>query len=440
MSTKRQLQIELLRLEEEIELLTLDQKDKIKQVGKEIRKKKKEIEELDLIPTSKKKKQIEKLSLEKTRKLPKKQLELLSLEKTRKLPKKQLELLTLEKTKELNLQKLQNTKKFTKNEIKYLNLEMSHKVEQKKLEQELKIDVPKLDQKIQTLVDNNKIEKSPVLPVHNLTKVAETNSKKKFFAKGFYIFLLVSSIIVLFFILKALLDRRTNDTEIKTQIGHIINNTEITLDDTEGQNETEESDYYKYMRVPFISVNFDELKAKNSSTKGWIQVAGTNINYPYVQAKDNDYYLSHSFDKSYNTMGWVFLDYRNNSDTWDKNSILYAHGLYNNTMFGSLKQVIEPSWYTNSENHLIKISKENENSVWEVFSTYTIKPESFYITTNFEDDKSFEAFVVTLQGRSVYDYNVSVSENDRILTLSSCYNDDLRVVVHAKLIKTSARS
>ena len=147
-----------------------------------------------------------------------------------------------------------------------------------------------------------------------------------------------------------------------------------------------------------------------------------------------------ALDKSYNTMGWVFLDYRNNSDTWDKNNILYAHGLYNNTMFGSLKQVIEPSWYTNSENHLIKISKENENSVWEVFSTYTIKPESFYITTNFEDDKSFEAFVVTLQGRSVYDYNVSVSENDRILTLSSCYNDDLRVVVHAKLIKTSARS
>ena len=52
-----------------------------------------------------------------------------------------------------------------------------------------------------------------------------------------------------------------------------------------------------------INVDFNELKKINSNTKGWIQVNGTNINYPFVQAKDNKFYLTHSFDKSYNSAG-----------------------------------------------------------------------------------------------------------------------------------------
>ena len=74
----------------------------------------------------------------------------------------------------------------------------------------------------------------------------------------------------------------------------------------------ESNPYWDYINMNLINVDFDELKKINSNTKGWIQVNGTNINYPLVQAKDNKYYLIHSFDKSYNNAGWVFLDYRNN--------------------------------------------------------------------------------------------------------------------------------
>ena len=49
------------------------------------------------------------------------------------------------------------------------------------------------------------------------------------------------------------------------------------------------------------------------------------INYPFVQTSDNDYYLNHSFNKKYNDAGWVFMDYRNNASNFDKNTILYAH-------------------------------------------------------------------------------------------------------------------
>ena len=71
------------------------------------------------------------------------------------------------------------------------------------------------------------------------------------------------------------------------------------------------------------------------------------------------------------------------------NNILYAHGLVNNVMFGTLKRVVKSSWYNNKKNHIIKISTLNNNQLWEVFSTYTIEPESYYITTNFSNDNEF---------------------------------------------------
>ena len=80
--------------------------------------------------------------------------------------------------------------------------------------------------------------------------------------------------------------------------------------------------YWDYIKMNMIDINFNELKNINNDVKGWIKVNGTNINYPFVQSKNNKYYLTHSFDKSYNSAGWLFLDYRNNN----KNTIIYAHG------------------------------------------------------------------------------------------------------------------
>lgn len=201
---------------------------------------------------------------------------------------------------------------------------------------------------------------------------------------------------------------------------------------------TRPNDYWYYMSMSMLDVNFKDLKKKNSDTVGWIQVAGTNINYPYVHTTDNKYYLKHSFDKSYNSAGWVFLDYRNDPFNFGRNNIIYAHGRMDNTMFGSLKKIVSPSWYNNSNNYVIKTSTEDVNALWQVFSVYTILPESYYIRTKFEDDE-FDKFLNTITSRSVHDFNVNTSIEDKILTLSSCYDDTKRVVLHAKLIRVEEK-
>lgn len=193
--------------------------------------------------------------------------------------------------------------------------------------------------------------------------------------------------------------------------------------------------YWDYIKVKLIDVNFKNLLKENSDTVGWIQVSGTNVNYPIVQTTNNEYYLNHQFDKKYNSAGWVFMDYRNNSKNFDNNTIIYAHGRLNKTMFGSLRNVVKKSWYSNKDNHIVKISTENENTLWQVFSTYQIKTTNDYLQIDFSNAEQYLSFLNMLKDRSIYKYSATLSSSDRIITLSTCHNDTDKIVLHAKLIK-----
>lgn len=235
----------------------------------------------------------------------------------------------------------------------------------------------------------------------------------------------------------------SNTESIINDINKDINIIEREDDDnTEIVNDAKEeltSDYWYYIKFPLIDVDITKLKEKNKDTVGWINVNNTNINYPYVHTSDNSYYLSHSFDKSYNEAGWVFLDYRNKSDLNNKNTILYAHSRLDKTMFGSLSKTLKSSWYGNKDNHIIRLSTEYENTLWQIFSVYKIPEESYYITTNFSTDEEYSEFLNTIKKRSIYNFNTNLDINDKVLTLSTCYSDTERTVVHAKLIKRSLK-
>jgi sortase B len=187
-----------------------------------------------------------------------------------------------------------------------------------------------------------------------------------------------------------------------------------------------------------LNVDFSKLLKINKDTKGWVQVSGTNINYPFVQNDNNDFYLNHSFDKSYNSAGWVFMDYRNNNII-NKNTILYPHGRYDGTMFGSLKNIFNSSWFDNKNNHIVRLSTLEENSLWQVFSVYIIPTTNDYIKVAFESDDDFFTWVNMIKDRSHYNFNTIINNNDNILTLSTCYNNNEKVVLHAKLIKKETR-
>ena len=202
----------------------------------------------------------------------------------------------------------------------------------------------------------------------------------------------------------------------------------------------EEDDYWYYINLPFYEVDFNELLAKNPDTVAFIHMNNTNVNYPVVQTVDNDYYLKHAFDGSYNDAGWVFMDYRSSLNPPSDNTVIYGHGRYNGTVFGSLQNVLTADWQNNKDNYVIWLSTPQENLLYQIFSVYSIDAEGYYLKQNFlsEDDKA--AWLDTMKSRNIAPTGSTAIASDSILTLSTCKNDfGSRIVVQAKLIKRQAR-
>ena len=261
---------------------------------------------------------------------------------------------------------------------------------------------------------------------------------KNVFLALFVLICLVGLGTSLFNIIKWKIEAKTTNNQIETaqkvvKPVEIINNDKIEI--IEQEKVPLDNPYWEYVQMNLIDVDFNDLKNINPSTIGWIQVNGTNINYPFVQTNDNKYYLNHSFNKSKNSAGWVFMDYRNNISVLDKNTIIYAHGRLDNTMFGSLKNILTSGWLNNKNNYIVKLSTEYENNLWQVFSVYKIKTTNDYLQISFISNESFLEFTDKLIKRSDFNFNTKVNENDKILTLSTCYNEKEKVVLHAKLIK-----
>lgn len=195
------------------------------------------------------------------------------------------------------------------------------------------------------------------------------------------------------------------------------------------------NEYWKYTNIKFIDVNLDELKKKNPDTVGWLKINNTNVNYPVTQAKDNKYYLEHSFDKSKNINGWIYGDYRNNFDEFKANSIIYGHNLTNKSMFGSLTKASKKEWYSNQENLNIRLSTTKSNTIWQIFSIYFVDVESYYLRTIFASREDHQTFIDTIASRSINNFNNKPTINDKILTLSTCDDSGTkRFVIHAKMI------
>ena len=226
----------------------------------------------------------------------------------------------------------------------------------------------------------------------------------------------------------------TGNTPI-THVSPNIINTDVSGTEVSVLDEKELNLYNRYSKLSLNSVSLKTLRENNDQVVSWLAVDGTSINYPIVKSDDNEFYLNHDFNKDLKSSGWTFMDYRNSDDLSDDNTVFYGHNLANKTAFGSLTNVFKKNWIKKS-NHYIVVLNDDGKHIYEIFSTYEIEPEAYYIQTNFSNKEDLDIFFNALKARSTYDFKVDVGKTDRIITLSTCTDDNAkRRVVHAKLIK-----
>lgn len=186
-----------------------------------------------------------------------------------------------------------------------------------------------------------------------------------------------------------------------------------------------------------FSVDFNELLKLNKDTVAWIkfQEEPKIINYPVVQSTDNEYYLWKTFTLSDNTVGSIFMDYENNPKFKDKHTIIYGHRMNNNTMFNQLhKFKDEEYWKKNS--YFDIYTPDGKKSTYQIYAVSEVTDVSEIYDLVSIDDK-FDDFIKESKLKSIFDTGITPSEEDYVVTLSTCLvaNDNYRFVVHG--VKTS---
>ncbi len=268
-----------------------------------------------------------------------------------------------------------------------------------------------------------KIEYSKDYLQSNLVDQIKINSFKIIMLLVIFIIFLI---IIFVFISNYNSVRRVED--IKKKVTAIIDNYEDNnIPDKTLDNNTPSEE------LQVINKDIEALKNENEDTIGWLKVRNTNVDYPVVQASDNDYYLDKNFYKKNDASGWIFMDYRNNPKELSDNTIIFGHNMYyTGIMFGTLYKTKQSSWYTDVDNQIIEFNTLYENIKWKIFSIYTTPVTDDYLIANFSTTDKFLKFAEMITNRSIYNFGIPIVEGDKILTLTTCSsNGTKRLVIHA---------
>ncbi len=192
-------------------------------------------------------------------------------------------------------------------------------------------------------------------------------------------------------------------------------------------------------------VDFDSLTERNDEIYAWINVPGTNVDYPVLQSKTSDFfYLEHDLDKNYLFAGSIYTEAANLRDFSDRNTVLYGHNMLDGSMFATLHRFEDKEFF--DENRYIYIYQKNRKLTYEIVSAYNYDERHLLNSFNFSDDEVFEQYLEYVKNprstvANVRD-DVELTLDSKLITLSTCLDgyEEGRYLVQGVLIKDEATS
>lgn len=160
-------------------------------------------------------------------------------------------------------------------------------------------------------------------------------------------------------------------------------------------------------------------KYNNNDIVGILSNSLDTLNEIVMQSTDNDYYLEHTVYHEYNWRGQTFLDYRNDINNSDK-LIIYGHNSnYYNLPFKVLENYYNKSYY--DENKYLYLQTDLNKYKYEIFSVYVeVSDWEYYNKMKFNTKNEYYNHILKLKNKSMYDTNVSVNSDDKILIIQTC--------------------
>jgi sortase, srtB family len=167
---------------------------------------------------------------------------------------------------------------------------------------------------------------------------------------------------------------------------------------------------------------FYQLQQNHPDVKGWISIDGTHIDYPLLQSEDNVKYLDHNAFGDYVVTGSIFLDYRFNANFTNFNTIIYGHHVPTGDMFGDIKKFTNIDFF---ETHRYgTIYYNGEEKELEIFGILEVDAYDMNIYRTLSDNiEENQAYYQYLLSKAKYKRDVSVTSEDKICLLSTCFVD-----------------
>lgn len=188
----------------------------------------------------------------------------------------------------------------------------------------------------------------------------------------------------------------------------------------------------------------DEYKTlynKNKNLIGWLKIDDTNIDYPVMQTKDNEYYLDHNINQEHDKNGTLFMDKDCDILKPSTNFIIYGHHMKSGQMFGNLNKYKSESYYKKHPViHFDTIYEKGDYEVMYVFNSKIYYEDEitfkYYQFIDAFSEQEFDSNMQEMAKLSLYDTGVAAAYGDQLLTLSTCdYGEnDARFVVVAKRV------
>ena len=176
------------------------------------------------------------------------------------------------------------------------------------------------------------------------------------------------------------------------------------------------------MDTPRYNLDLPYLQEKYEDVVGWLVQENTKINYPVMQAEDNDYYLNRLYDGRRNDDGSIFLDSSNRSDFSDGNVYIYGHNTTTGDMFGSLAKYKNQDYF--EKNPQLMLLTAEADYVIDVFACTMnlVDDESVWRVRQFVRRAEFEEYVAETKAGSFITSDITPEWGDQLVILCTCTN------------------
>jgi sortase B len=166
-------------------------------------------------------------------------------------------------------------------------------------------------------------------------------------------------------------------------------------------------------------LSFAELREINPEVIAWLDVYGTNIDYPVAQGRDNMKYVNTDAAGNYSLSGSVFLDCGNSGDFSDFNSILYGHHMEKKVMFGELGLFSNRGYFEARKYGSLYYGGKDHGLEFFAFLQADAYDNAVF-RPRVTGKETQEEYVALLLARASNTRNIGVTADDRIVLLSTC--------------------